>query len=137
MNKVFFEIKGEPLVKGRPRFKKIGNRVATYTPKRTAMFENLVKMTASKHFEKPFEGPIAIELVFLMPRPQRLVWKTKPMPECPCDKRPDADNLTKAITDGLNGIAFKDDAQIAEQHVYKRYHSGDEGPKTIVTIWEL
>ena len=36
-------------------------------------------------------------------------------------KRPDFDNLAKGITDALNGLAFKDDNQIVEAHIYKRY----------------
>ena len=34
----------------------------------------------------------------------------------------------------LNGIAYLDDGQITELHVWKEYHAGDEGPKTIIRI---
>jgi Holliday junction resolvase RusA-like endonuclease len=32
----------------------------------------------------------------------------------PKTKKPDIDNLTKAILDALNGIAWNDDAQVAQ-----------------------
>ncbi len=34
-------------------------------------------------------------------------------------RRIDGDNLSKAVLDGLNGIAWKDDRQITEIHIYK------------------
>ena len=42
-------------------------------------------------------------------------------------KRPDVDNLVKAVLDGLNGIAFKDDCQVVEVHATKGYTSDEEG----------
>jgi Holliday junction resolvase RusA-like endonuclease len=36
--------------------------------------------------------------------------------------RPDADNYLKGILDGLNGIAWEDDAQIVSISVTKIYH---------------
>ena len=39
----------------------------------------------------------------------------------PYTKYPDGDNICKAVCDGLNGIAFDDDKQISEIHVYKKY----------------
>lgn len=38
-------------------------------------------------------------------------------------KRPDLDNITKAILDGLNGHAFRDDAQVVKLEAVKIYGS--------------
>jgi Holliday junction resolvase RusA-like endonuclease len=46
-------------------------------------------------------------------------------------KKPDIDNLTKIIFDALNGVAWKDDSQIATLTAYKIY---SEEEKTILTI---
>jgi len=131
---VTFVIKGIPKVKQRPRFASRGGKVITYTPKTTASFENLVKLKAEKEFKHPLDGAIDLAIRFYLPRPQRMIWKTKPMPEVCCDKRPDIDNLAKAIIDGLNGIAFRDDGQIADLHVTKKYHAGNGEPKTVIMV---
>jgi len=129
-----FVIKGIPKVKQRPRFATRNGKVLTYTPKTTATFENLVRLQAEKEFIHPLNGAIRLAIRFHLPRPQRMIWKTKPMPETYSDKRPDIDNLAKSVIDGLTGIAFKDDGQIADLHVTKKYHSGDTEPKTIVIV---
>ena len=36
-------------------------------------------------------------------------------------KKPDADNIAKAILDALNGLAYYDDAQVVHLEVQKRY----------------
>ena len=131
---VSFVIKGIPKVKQRPRFATRNGKVLTYTPKTTATFENLVKLKAEKEFARPLTGTIRLAIRFHLPRPKRMIWKTKPMPEAYSDKRPDIDNLAKSVIDGLTGIAFKDDGQIADLHVTKKYHAGDNEPKTIVIV---
>lgn len=37
------------------------------------------------------------------------------------ESKPDCDNIAKAILDALNGIAYKDDSQVAELVVKKRF----------------
>ena len=41
----------------------------------------------------------------------------------PYTKKPDIDNIAKAILDGLNGIAYGDDNQISELEIQKLYDS--------------
>ena len=38
----------------------------------------------------------------------------------PC-KKPDSDNIAKAILDALNGVAYYDDSQIVELTIKKEY----------------
>jgi len=131
---VTFVIKGIPKVKKRPMFSTQGGKVRTYTPKTTATYENLVKLKAEQKFKRPFNGSIRLAIRFYLPRPKRLIWKNRPMPEIYSDKRPDIDNLAKAVIDGLCGVAFKDDGQIADLHITKKFHAGDDEPKTIVMV---
>lgn len=47
-------------------------------------------------------------------------------------KKPDLDNVMKIVCDALNGIAYKDDAQIVNAKICKRWSS--EMPSVWVTI---
>lgn len=136
--KVRLIIPSAPVAKARPRaFTGKSGKPIIYTPKRSKRFENKVTDLAMKYFPKPFLGPVKLHIRFLLPRPKRLTWKTKPMPECYCPKRPDIDNLAKAVTDGLNGVAYVDDKQIVALNVEKLYHAGYEAPKTIIEVQEI
>ena len=56
-----FTVPGEPIGKGRPRFSKQGNFVRTYTPEKTASYENLVKLEYERQCEKePFPKDIPL-----------------------------------------------------------------------------
>jgi Holliday junction resolvase RusA-like endonuclease len=131
-------IPGAPIAK--PRAKSFYNKNTGHmhhyykNDKELKSFEQFIKLKAEELFPKPLTCPICLSVHFLMPRPQDIIWKKKDMPRIPCPKRPDADNLIKNIEDCLNGIAYIDDSQITELHVWKDYHSGDEGPKTIIRI---
>lgn len=50
------------------------------------------------------------------------------------DHKPDTDNLAKIILDSLNGLAYKDDAQVTVLHINKEY---GEQAKVIVEIKEI
>jgi len=99
-------------------------------------YEQFIKVKASELFNKPMAGPVCLSVHFLMPRPQALMWKKREMPRVPNPHRPDIDNCIKTIEDALNGIAYLDDGQITELHVWKQYHAGDEGPLTVIRVEE-
>ena len=51
--------------------------------------------------------------------------------------KPDWDNIGKAVCDALNGVAWKDDAQVIDARVRKRYaddEDGDEAPYLRVVV---
>lgn len=116
-----FTIHTAPTGKARPRVTSHG----TYTPRETRDFEQLVRMEYKLQGGKHFGGnPVAVYITasFAIPKgtarykiPAMLAGKIEPT------KKPDADNIAKAICDALNGIAYDDDAQITELHVRKIY----------------
>lgn len=119
---VTFLIEGEPQGKGRHRTTKSGH---TYTPQKTVLYENWIKTCyLSRVGEKLLQGPIkaTIEAYYTIPKSksknikeQMLKGIVRPQ------KKPDADNVAKAICDSLNSIAYKDDAQIVDISVSKYY----------------
>ena len=48
-------------------------------------------------------------------------------------KKPDLDNIAKAVLDSLNGIAYKDDSQIVSMVVSKKYSNR---PRVEITLKE-
>ncbi len=117
----------EPVAKGRPRF---GNG-RTYTPGTTVRFENIVRMLASAIVKKQIRGPVEFEVWFFLKRPKR-----PKHPLYPASK-PDWDNLGKAVSDALNEIAYLDDCQVVDAHVYKRYAVGGTEPRIEFSVRDL
>lgn len=119
-----FEIEGKPTGKGRPRFKRMGNFVQTYTPEKTAEYEKLVRMKFQNAGGAITDKPVRVGITAFFTPPKSTKKKQKaemlanlilPM------KKPDADNIAKIILDALNKIAYKDDSQVIELSVKKIY----------------
>ena len=132
-----FEIEGKPVGKGRPRFKRMGNFVQTYTPEKTADYEKLVRLRFQNAGGVITEKPVRIKIVAFFAPPKSTkrrdrieMLANRILPE----KKPDCDNIAKIVLDALNKIAYKDDAQVAELSVKKRYAAA---AKVFVHIEEI
>lgn len=72
-------------------------------------------------------GPLEVCVTFAFPRPKAHYRSGKRSTELRDDapewhdKKPDGDKLERAIGDGMTGVVFRDDAQIARWVVEKRY----------------
>ena len=124
-----FHIDGDPVPKGRPKFTSIAGFMRTYTPKKTVDYELTVRAAAKAAMGPTdlLETPVGVYLYIRLPIPKShskkrrdacLSGQEKPI------KKPDIDNLAKSILDGMNGVIWKDDAQIVSLHVTKVYASG-------------
>ena len=74
--------------------------------------------------EKPLETPVSVYLYFKMPIPDSYSKKRKEACLNGLEKhlkKPDIDNLAKALLDGMNGIVYQDDCQITSLHMTKVY----------------
>lgn len=109
-------IKTVPIPKGRPRF--YGGHAVT--PEKTRKYEKLIRDSWEHGI---VEGKsIMIEIEFRMPIPQSYSNKKKAELEwAPHNKKPDLDNLVKAVLDALNGVAFEDDSLISDINAGKIY----------------
>lgn len=130
-----FTISGEPQGKARPRVTTRG----TYTPKKTKDYERLVQWEYRKQGGRDYgERQLQVEITanFQIPKskPRKVVVDMLAGQVRPT-KKPDCDNIAKAILDALNGIAYHDDSQIVTLAVEKWYSPYD--PCVIVTIKEV
>lgn len=114
---------------------------SNYTPKTAPVntFKATVRMAAAKVFadRSPILGPIAIEVLFVMPRPKNQFWKSKPMPRSLHTKKPDVDNIFKAVSDALTGLLWLDDSQICDCKLRKMVAAGDEQPHVAIRLTVL
>ena len=118
-NAVSFTVPGEPQGKGRPRVGSVAGRARMFTPAKTVAYEGLIAHAAQAAMRggQPFDGPCRIELDVLCTVPAS--WSAKKRAQALAGairpaKKPDADNVLKAVCDGLNGVVWRDDAQAVE-----------------------
>ncbi|MCD8201058.1 MAG: RusA family crossover junction endodeoxyribonuclease [Clostridia bacterium] len=122
MNEVVFVIPGRPVGKERPRVVQNDNgKSVAYTPRKTKDYESLVRLVfLQKANGKVFEGAIRVEILAVFEK-SKAYGDEQNTDSKFCRNRPDADNIEKAVLDGLNGVAWKDDASIVDLHIQKRY----------------
>jgi len=103
-----------------------------YTPSSDPVnaFKATARISASMALKRiaPLEGPLKLSMVFVMPRTQNQIWKTKPMPRIWHSKKPDFDNLEKSVCDALKGLVWIDDSQICSVSTVKVIAAGNEQP---------
>lgn len=127
-------VPGKAVGKGRPRF---GNG-RTYTDKKTENAEAWIRRCAIDQVGNPcLEGALSVRLEIYVPIPAS--WAKKKRDAALAGSlraigRPDVDNVSKAYLDALNGIVWKDDAQVCDLHVVRMY---DHTPQTVLTIREI
>lgn len=149
---VRFVVPGEPTGKGRPQTKvlysakgftdkktgKIRNTmVNNVTPKKTVIYENLVKCIYHEQcqdFRFPDEAMLDMRILAYYSIPKS---KTKKIKDQMIKgilrptKKPDMDNVVKVIADSLNQVAYRDDTQIVDCQCRKFY---SETPRVEVII---
>lgn len=119
-------IEGEPVGKGRPRAFRAGAGVRMFTPAKTKTYEESVAIEARKAMAKlpPFDGPCLLELrmVFGVPASWSKAKRAAALAgEIVPTKKPDTDNVVKALCDSLNGIVWVDDVQVTDLIARKRF----------------
>ena len=122
-----FHVSGIP--KAQPRIKAYvrGGHAGVYTPDSAESWKQAVRQEAVANApESVIAGPIRLELDFFLPRPKAHLDKhgvpksKSPVWHC---KKPDLDNLIKAVTDAITDTQriWLDDSQICEITATKTY----------------
>lgn len=114
---ITFTIPGKPFAKRRHRaaFNRHLGRVMTYDDAGNISFERQVGTIAAPFFPFPLTGPVLLSLVAVF-QPATSLSKAKRAALLGTyhTQKPDRDNLLKSVKDGLNRIAWADDAQVAD-----------------------
>ena len=124
-------IPGQPRGKGRPRFRRLGNFVGTYTDAKTKAYEDLIAQEALVAMEgqSPLEGPLSayVRAVFTVPKS----WPKKKKESAEHHTvKPDLDNVVKGALDATESIVYSGGDQV----ICKLIASKTYGPEPMLQI---
>jgi Holliday junction resolvase RusA-like endonuclease len=101
-----------------------------YTSDRTESYmQQCASIFRRSSLEAPARGPVAVEISCYFRRPKTVAVDEKFM----C-RKPDVDNIEKAIYDAATGILWVDDCQVALS-LTKKYWSNNDSVEVKVTIF--
>lgn len=123
-----FTVPGEPCAQGRPRFTTAGGYPRAYDPAKSRNYKAFAKYIAThealkqgwKYNELPLAITVTAYLSIASSKPKKFKEAALKAEELPT-KKPDVDNIFKAVTDALSGVLYKDDKQICRAVVNKYY----------------
>lgn len=149
MDSICFSIEGLPQGKGRPRSAK--GQKKPYTPRKTVAYEQRVRTAfLMAYFEANGEamcgegslfGDEAVEATVtaflpLAKRCSKVAERLANLGMVRPTKKPDIDNIEKAVFDALNRLAYNDDSQIVRTVSEKVYcRSGEEHVEVTLRPW--
>lgn len=136
--KIIYELEIQESItsKQRPRMNTYTGKA--YTPTKTKNYEYLVRQLFVYKYPQfvPIEGKVRMTITayFELPNKRSKLQEAEMLADIISPtKKPDWDNIGKIISDALNKFAFKDDAQITDARIIKKYA---RTPKVIVKIEE-
>ena len=110
-----------------------------FTPAKTVAYEGLVAMVAQQAMagRSPMDGAVDVNVWLDCQIP--VSWSKKKQAEALAHRlypitKPDTDNVLKAIFDACNGVLWRDDVQVVNVCVAKRYA---QTPCVRVKAWPL
>jgi Holliday junction resolvase RusA-like endonuclease len=116
-------IPGVPVAKQRAR---VTRRGFAFTPSKTVHYETYIQELFAVQYPafEPLTGPVVLRVWAYFAIPKGTSRKVRQLMEngfIRRDKWPDWDNLGKAVSDALNGLAYGDDGQITSAAIEKLY----------------
>ena len=111
-HEIIFFVEGEPVPKQSFRVvEKRSGKTHGYADPRVTAWQNAIGYEANTHCKEIITGRVHVKMIFRLSN-NRVV---------------DLDNLSKAVLDGLKGIAFKDDCQVFKLELEKRVDKENNG----------
>jgi Holliday junction resolvase RusA-like endonuclease len=106
---------------------RLGVAVSDMSAERGKNWRATVRLAAAAMIDQPLDGPLALTLTFILPRPKHHLGKKGLRPSAPHwpAVRPDLLKMTRAMEDALTTVAWLDDSQIVVEHLVKIF--ADDG----------
>ena len=124
-------VPGNPVGKERARHDGPGR---PRTPAKTRAYEERIGWAWKQAHGPKYDGPVFMDLTIFLQVPKSYSKATREAMlkgEILPTRTPDSSNVLKSAEDGLNGIAYKDDSQIAATYTH-RYYAEEPGVLVIV-----
>jgi Holliday junction resolvase RusA-like endonuclease len=136
------QIPGEPVAQGRPRAFRMGKGVRMFDPPKSRAWKSYavdaLRAAGAPDGRVLFPaGPVEVRVLAVFTCPKGAHRKV-PVPRCRHTKRPDAENVAKAVLDAVTtaGI-WHDDSQVARLVVEKHVGAQGEAPYVEVEVVPL
>ena len=133
--RLVFEI--APVAQARPRAVRMGRGVRMYDPKKTADFKKQLHLLALAKHVVPIQEALSVVIWFYR-TVQKSISKKEHLRRTTGQVRPtvkpDTDNYIKSALDALNGILWRDDAQIVDLTAHKFY---SDNPRIEIKLEEI
>ena len=117
VDRLSFYVKGDPVPKQSFRLiEKRSGKTHGYADPRVVSWQNAIGYEANLHCRELLTSHVSVRLEFYLSN-RRVV---------------DLDNLSKAVLDGLKGIAFKDDNQVIKLELSKQVDKENPGVRIFI-----
>jgi Holliday junction resolvase RusA-like endonuclease len=136
--RITFEVPGEPQGKQRARAVSIGRFARLHPDEKSVKYETFIKemfCVAHPGFT-PLDAPLSLCVLALLSIPKSVSAKRRAQMlsgEILPGKKPDFDNVLKAVADALNTIAWRDDSLVVDATFRKRF---SDRPRLVVDIYD-
>lgn len=128
MKRIIVKVRGNPKPQPRPRAFSRGGHTGVYDPGTSNEWKSCVKLAAAGTTSETIACPVSVQLDFNFKRPASHYRTGKFSHELRDDaprwhvKKPDADNLAKAVLDALTDMKFwHDDSQVISLTITKKW----------------
>lgn len=130
MTRIVVTIPGSPAPQGSKRH--VGRGIMIESSKNVGPWRERIALAAHNAMggRTLIDGPITLDLAFVLPRPKSAPKRTTP----PATKRPDLDKLARAALDALTNVMFGDDSQVTSLRCSKRLAGIDETPGLTIAL---
>ena len=137
-----FKVEGRPVPQPRPRvYRTATGKSKAVNSRQSINYKRIVKYAALSEMNKQrltmTDRPLAMRLTFVFAPPKSYTKKkieAVKSGELRYTKKPDLDNLAKAILDACNNTVYKDDSQIITLSINKEYGHTDH---VLINITEV
>lgn len=126
-----FTVTGKVLGKPRPRVNRNGH---VFTHERFTNAEREIANAYRRSGGTCHEGAVSLLVEVQRPVPRS---KPKRVTMEPDTFKPDSDNIGKLVADALNGVAWRDDAQVVDFHIVKHPRKRDAIEHMRITVSEV